>query len=200
MSPIIKLDETMTPTHVFVAMTRSKRSSKCLIEPSARFDFGVFGRGVPLNPKNELLLAHLRGDTDIAEQLQEYHNSANAKKHKADAERVSSTRALAGQSGDRKRKREGGENGEREGKRVGGESGDRERKGGDRSQQQAAGRCAQRAANVEDKRAGSMQQAGARKRYVIRVKTGSDDGDAGTDSNIYIQLCDSSADPRSCAH
>ena len=125
MSPIIKLDETMTPTHVFVAMTRSKRSSKCLIEPSDRFDFGVFGRGVPLNPKNELLLAHLRGDTDIAEQLQEYHNSANAKKHKADAERVSSTRALAGQSGDRKRKREGGENGEREGKRVGGESGDR---------------------------------------------------------------------------
>ena len=43
---------------------------------------------------------------------------------------MSSTRALAGQSGDRKRKREGGE------------SGDRERKGGERSQQQATGRAA----------------------------------------------------------
>jgi hypothetical protein len=28
MSPIIKLDETMTPTHVFVAMTKSRRSSR----------------------------------------------------------------------------------------------------------------------------------------------------------------------------
>ena len=161
MSPIIKLDETMTPTHVFVAMTRSKRSSKCLIEPSDRFDFGVFGRGVPLNPKNELLLAHLRGDTDIVEQLQEYHSSSNAKKHKVDAERVSSTRALAGQSGDRKRKREGGENGERE------------RKGGDRTQQQAAGREGGRAGDVEDKRgagqaSGLARGAAARRR---RVKT-----------------------------
>ncbi len=38
MLPIIKLDETMTPTHVFVAMTRSRRSSRCLIEPSDNFD------------------------------------------------------------------------------------------------------------------------------------------------------------------
>jgi hypothetical protein len=63
MFPIIKLDETITPTHVFVAMTRSWRSSRCLIEPSDNFDFGVFGKGTPLNPKNELLLAHLRAAT-----------------------------------------------------------------------------------------------------------------------------------------
>ena len=62
MFPIIKLDETITPTHVFVAMTRSRRS-RCLIEPSDNFDFGVFGKGTPLNPKNELLLAHLRAAT-----------------------------------------------------------------------------------------------------------------------------------------
>ncbi len=49
-------------------------------------------------------------------------------KPKADAARVSSARALAGENGDRKRKREGGENG------------DRDRKGGDLAQQQAAGR------------------------------------------------------------
>ena len=41
----------------------------------------------------------------------------------------------------------GGENGDRERKREGGENGDGERKGGDRMQQQTAGR----AANVEDK-------------------------------------------------
>jgi hypothetical protein len=148
MSPIIKLDETITPTHVFVAMTRSRRSSRCLIEPSDNFDFGVFGKGTPLNPKNELLLAHLRGDEDFEEQLVEYHSRANAKKPKADPKSISSARTLAGQSGDRKRKREGGENGDSERKREGGENGDHQRKGGDRMQQQAAGR----AANVEDKR------------------------------------------------
>ncbi len=47
---------------------------------------------------------------------------------------------LAGENGDRKRKREGGENG------------DRDRKGGDRAQQQAAGREGGRAGDVEDKR------------------------------------------------
>ena len=66
----------------------------------------------------------------------EYHSRANAKKPKADPKSISSSRTLAGQSGDRKRKREGGENG------------DHQRKGGDRLQQQAAGR----AASVEDKR------------------------------------------------
>ena len=144
MFPIIKLDETITPTHVFVAMTRSRRSSRCLIEPSDNFDFGVFGKGTPLNPKNELLLAHLRGDDDFEEQLVEYHSRAKAKKPKADPKSISSSRTLAGQSGDRKRKREGGENG------------DHQRKGGDRMQQQAAGReggrTGGRAGDVEDKR------------------------------------------------
>jgi hypothetical protein len=140
MFPIIKLDETITPTHVFVAMTRSRRSSRCLIEPSDNFDFSVFGKGTPLNPKNELLLAHLRGDEDFEEQLVEYHSRANATKPKADPKSISSSRTLAGQSGDRKRKREGGENG------------DHQRKGGDRMQQQAAGREGGRAGDVEDKR------------------------------------------------
>jgi hypothetical protein len=145
MFPIIKLDETITPTHVFVAMTRSRRSSRCLIEPSDNFDFGVFGKGTPLNPKNELLLAHLRGDDDFEEQLVEYHSRAKATKPKADPKSISSSRTLAGQSGDRKRKRAGGENG-----------GDHQRKGGDRMQQQAAGReggrTGGRAGDVEDKR------------------------------------------------
>jgi hypothetical protein len=140
MFPIIKLDETITPTHVFVAMTRSRRSSRCLIEPSDNFDFGVFGKGTPLNPKNELLLAHLRGDDDFEEQLVEYHSRAKATKPKADPKSISSSRTLAGQSGDRKRKRAGGENG------------DHQRKGGDRMQQQAAGREGGRAGDVEDKR------------------------------------------------
>jgi hypothetical protein len=81
---------------------------------------------------------------DFEEQLEKHDNRKKTKKPKADSERVSS----AGQSGDRKHKREVGENGDRERKRVGGENGDRERKGGDRSQQQAVGR----AADVEDKR------------------------------------------------
>ena len=41
---IIKLDETITPTHVFVAMTGSRCSSRCLIEPSDNFDFSVLAR------------------------------------------------------------------------------------------------------------------------------------------------------------
>ena len=45
-----------------------------------------------------------------------------------------------GENGDRERKREGGENGDRDRKREGGENGDRDRKGGDRAQQQVAGR------------------------------------------------------------
>ena len=174
MFPIIKLDETITPTHVFVAMTRSRRSSRCLIEPSDNFDFGVFGKGTPLNPKNELLLAHLRGDEDFEEQLVEYHSRAKAKKPKADAARVSSARALAGENGDRKRKREGGENGDRDRKREGGENGDRDRKGGDRAQQQAAGR----AADVEDKRkAGSEggQSSGRARGAAARRRHGHDD-------------------------
>jgi hypothetical protein len=122
-------------------MTRSRRSSRCLIEPSDNFDLSVFGKGTPLNPKNELLLAHLRGDDDFEEQLVEYHSRANAKKPKADPRSISSSRTLAGQSGDRKRKRAGGENGDRERKRQGGENGDRERKqqGGENGDHQRKG-------------------------------------------------------------
>ena len=70
----------------------------------------------------------------------EYHSRAKATKPKADPKSISSARTLAGQSGDRKRKRAGGENG------------DHQRKGGDRMQQQAAGREGGRAGDVEDKR------------------------------------------------
>ncbi len=140
MSPIIMLEELVTPTAVFVGVTRSKLSRNCLIMPSEKFDFGVFGCGKLLDEKNELLLAHLRGDADFEENLAEYHRCREAKKPKADPARVSSARALAGEKGDRKRKRERGENG------------DRDRKGGDRAQQPApAGRKGGRA-NVEDKR------------------------------------------------
>ena len=37
MSPIIKLDKMTTPTMVFVGITRSKRSNKCLIMPCDTF-------------------------------------------------------------------------------------------------------------------------------------------------------------------
>ncbi len=37
------------------------------LEPPDKFKFSVFGKGTPLNPKNELLLAHLRGDEDFEE-------------------------------------------------------------------------------------------------------------------------------------
>ncbi len=90
----LPVDETMTPTHVFrvVAMTRSRRSSNCLIEPSDKLAFRVFGRGMPLSPKNELLLARLqvRGEhesQDFQEQLvdSEYHSKTKTKKPKADS-------------------------------------------------------------------------------------------------------------------
>ena len=132
MSPIIKLDKMTTPTMVFVGITRSKRSNKCLIMPCDTFDFRVFSTGVPLNQKNELLLAHLRGDVDFEANLAEYHRRAKSTKPKVDPRSVSASRALAGQSGgqsgDRKRKSEGGQNGDRQRKREGGQNGDREDK------------------------------------------------------------------------
>jgi hypothetical protein len=163
MLPIIKLDETMTPTHVFVARTRSRRSSRCLIEPSRSddFDFSVFGKGSPERSEER---AEHSSRTFAATRTSRrswwsvHHSRAKAKKPKADPKSISSSRTLAGQSGDRKRKRQGGENGDsdRERKRQGGESGDHQRKGGDRMQQQAAGReggrTGGRAGDVEDKR------------------------------------------------
>ena len=186
MSPIIMLDELVTPTAVFVGVTRSKRSRNCLIMPSDKFDFGVFGSGKLLNEKNELLLAHLRGDADFEENLAKYHRCRKAKKPKADAARVSSARALAGENGDRDRKREGGENGDRDRKREGGENGDRNRKGGDRAQQQAAGRAADvedkckggRAGDVEDKRKAGQeggQSSGRARGAAARRRRGQDD-------------------------
>jgi hypothetical protein len=91
--------------------------------PCDTFDFRVFSTGVPLNQKNELLLAHLRGDVDFETNLAEYHRRAKSTKPKADPRSVSSSRALAGQSGDRKRKSEGGQNGDRQRKRKAGREG-----------------------------------------------------------------------------
>ena len=123
---------------------------------------------------------------DFEDNLAEYHRCRKAKKPKADAARVSSARALAGENGDRDRKREGGkngdrdrkreggENGDRDRKREGGENGDRDRKGGDRAQQQAAGR----AADVEDKRKARQeggQSSGRARGAAARRRRGQDD-------------------------
>jgi hypothetical protein len=133
--------------------------------PCDTFDFRVFSTGVPLNQKNELLLAHLRGDVDFEVNLAEYHRRAKSTKPKVDPRSVSASRALAGQSGDRKRKSEGGQNGDRQRKRDGGQNGDRQRKreggqNGDRQRKREGGqngdredkRKAGRAGDVEDKR------------------------------------------------
>jgi hypothetical protein len=175
MFPIIMLDEAMTLTHVFVAMTRSRRSSTCLIEPSDKFDFSVFGKGTPLNPKNELLLAHLRGDEDFEGQLVEYHSRTKAKQPKADPKSISLSRTLAGQSGDRKRKRAGGENG------------DHQRKGGDRMQQQAAGREGGRAGDVEDKRKAGRAGDVEDKRKAGRAGDVEDKRKAGRAGDVDVQ-------------
>jgi hypothetical protein len=159
MSPIIKLDKMTTPTMLFVGITRSKRSNKCLIMPCDTFDFRVYSTGVPLNQKNELRLAHLRGDVDFEVNLAEYHRRAKSTKPKVDPRSVSLSRALAGQSGDRKRKSEGGQNGDRQRKREGGQNGDVEDK-----------RKAGRGGDVEAKRAagtssGLTRSAAARRRH-----------------------------------
>ena len=57
--------------------------------------------------------------------LAEYHRRAKSTKPKVDPRSVSLSRALAGQSGDRKRKSEGGQNGDRQRKREGAYGGDR---------------------------------------------------------------------------
>ena len=59
---MLKLDALTTPVAVFVGITRSERSRKCLFMPPYAFDLNAFGTGIPLNEKNELLLAHLHGD------------------------------------------------------------------------------------------------------------------------------------------
>jgi hypothetical protein len=47
MSPIIKLDKMTTPTIVFVGITRSKRSNKCLIMPCDRATRLTFAFSAP---------------------------------------------------------------------------------------------------------------------------------------------------------
>jgi hypothetical protein len=141
--------------------------------PCDTFDFRVFSTGVPLNQKNELLLAHLRGDVDFETNLAEYHRRAKCTKPKADPRSVSSSRTLAGQSGNRKRKSEGGQNGDRQRKRDGGQNGDRERKreggrAGDPEDKRKEGREGGRAGNSENKRkagrAGNLTQSVAARR------------------------------------
>ncbi len=55
-------------------------------------DFRVFSTGVPLNQENELLLAHLRGDSSFEANLAEYHRRAKSTRPKADPRSVSSSR------------------------------------------------------------------------------------------------------------
>jgi hypothetical protein len=98
MSPISKLDKMTTPTMVFVGIIRSKRSNKCLIMPCNTFDFRVFSTGVPLNQKNEVLLAHLRGDVDFEVYLAEYHRRAKFTKPKVDPRSVSGGVARVGRA------------------------------------------------------------------------------------------------------
>ncbi len=88
----------------------------------------------------------------------EYHGRTKAKKPKADPKSISSSCTLAGQSGDRKRKRKGA--------RTAIISANFE--GGDRMQQQAAGR----AANVEDKRKAGRAGDVADKRKAGRARAG----------------------------
>ena len=176
MSPIIKLDKMTTPTMVFVGITRSKRSNKCLIMPCDTFDFRVYSTGVPLNQKNELLLAHLRGDVDFEVNLAEYHRRAKSTKPKVDPRSVSLSRALAGQSGDRKRKSEGGQNGDGQRKREGGQNGDRQRKreGGQNGDVEAK-RKAGRAGDADVKRAARVSSGLTRSAAARRLHGHDDD-------------------------
>ncbi len=105
------------------------------------FDFSVFSTGQPLNFRNELLLAKLRGNTQEYEALfARYLQQRSAK--------TSAAKREAGEAGCRKRKAAGGENG------------DPNKKGGSRAQQQAAGQAGSRAGGVEQKR--KAGEAGSR--------------------------------------
>jgi hypothetical protein len=109
----------------------------------------VFSTGQPLNFRNELLLAKLRGNTQEYEALfARYLQQRSAK--------TSAAKREAGEAGCRKRKAAGGENG------------DPNEKGGSRAQQQAAGQAGSRAGGVEQKRkageAGSRAGGVAQKR------------------------------------
>ena len=55
------------PVAAYVALTRTQRSESIFI--TGDFDFSVFSTGQPLNFRNELLLAKLRGNTQEYETL-----------------------------------------------------------------------------------------------------------------------------------
>jgi hypothetical protein len=117
----------------------TQRSESIII--TGDFDFSVFSTGQPLNFRNELLLAKLRGNTKEYETLfARYLQQRSAK--------TSVARREAGEVGCRKRKADGGENG------------DPNKKGGSRLQQQAAGTAGGKAGDVEQKR--KAGEAGSR--------------------------------------
>ena len=117
----------------------TQRSESIII--TGDFDFSVFSTGQPLNFRNELLLAKLRGNTKEYETLfARYLQQRSAK--------TSVARREAGEVGCRKRKAAGGENG------------DPNKKGGSRAQQQAAGQAGGKAGDVELKR--KAGEAGSR--------------------------------------
>ena len=131
MMPIVELPKRSLPVAAYVALTRTQRSESIII--TGDFDFSVFSTGQPLNFRNELLLAKLRGNTQEYETLfARYLQQRSAK--------TSVAKRQAGEEGCRKRKSAGGENG------------DPNKKGGSRAQQQAAGQAGSRAGGVEQKR------------------------------------------------
>jgi hypothetical protein len=83
------------------------------------------------------------------------HRKGKVKKPKADSGLVSSARALSGQSGDRKRKREGDENGDRE--RKGGASEFRSRQPSARAGVRAMARTSARPGVRAERRAGLLE-------------------------------------------
>jgi hypothetical protein len=131
MTPIVGLPKGSLPVAAYVALTRTQKSESIII--TGDFDFSVFSTGQPLNFRNELLLAKLRGNTQEYEALfARYLQQRSAK--------TSAAKREAGEAGCRKRKAAGGENG------------DPNKKGGSRAQQQAAGQAGSRAGGVEQKR------------------------------------------------
>ena len=139
MTPIVGLPKGSLPVAAYVALTRTQKSESIII--TGDFDFSVFSTGQPLNFRNELLLAKLRGNTQEYEALfARYLQQRSAK--------TSAAKREAGEAGCRKRKAAGGENG------------DQNKKGGSRAQQQAAGQAGGKAGDVEQKR--KAGEAGSR--------------------------------------
>jgi len=131
MIPIVELPKRTLPVAAYVALTRTQTSERIII--SGDFDFSVFSTGEPLNFRNELLLAKLRGNT------QEY-DALFARYLQQQSGKTSAAKRQAGEVGCRKRKAAGGENG------------DPNKKGGSGAQQQAAGQVGGKAGSQAQKR------------------------------------------------